>query len=335
MMRFPLLMLLSLLMGSTALAVAINGAGSTFAAPIYLKWMTEFQKKHPGDQLNYQGIGSGAGIQQMIAGTVDFAGSDDPISAEDAAKTKPILHIPVAMGAIVLSYHLVGDPEIKLDGLTLAKIFDGRIKNWNDPAIATLNSGLKLPAQPIVVVTRSDSSGSTAVFTDFLAKVSPEWVKKKGKTVKWFEGTLGAKGNAGVAGLVKQTPGAIGYVELVYAAESQLHYAIIKNQRGQFVKASTETVSAAATGTLAEAIAKEFKISITDSAVKSAYPISAFTWILLYQTMPKEKGMAMQEFAQWAMSEEAQAMGNAMNYAPVPKDIRSQAIKALTKITFD
>lgn len=334
-MKKSLVLALLTLFAQAGFAANINGAGSTFAEPIYSKWMTEFQKKDKGNQFNYQGIGSGAGIKQMLAGTVDFAGSDDPMSAEDAAKSKPVLHVPIAMGAVVVSYNLPGDPELKLDGEVMAHIFNGKIKKWNDPGIAALNKGLQLPDKEIVVVTRSDSSGTTAVFTDYLAKVSSDWQGKNGKTVNWFEGALGAKGNAGVAGLIKQTPGAFGYVELVYAAENKLPFALVKNRAGQFMKASTDSVSAAAAGISKEMASKQFKLSITNSAVKKAYPISAFTWMLIYETMPKEKGKAILDFSTWAMSEEAQKMAGAMNYAPVPKDIRAEAAKALAKIKLE
>lgn len=318
-----------------AQAVNINGAGSTFAEPIYSKWMSEFQKKNKGSQFNYQGIGSGAGIKQMLAGTVDFAGTDDPMNAEDTAKAKPVLHLPVAMGAVVVSYNLPEIPDLKLTGEVIAKIFNGTIKKWNDPALANLNKGAQLPDKPVVVVTRSDSSGTTAVFTDYLAKVNPEWVGKAGKTVNWFPAALGAKGNAGVTGLIKQTPGAIGYVELVYAAENKLPYATVQNKAGQYVKASTDSVSAAAAGTGKDMVAKQFKLSITNAPGKKAYPISAFTWMLIYETMPKEKGKAILDFSNWAMSEEAQKMAGAMNYAPVPKEIRAEATKALAKIKLE
>lgn len=319
-----------------ALAVDINGAGSTFAEPIYSAWFTEFQKHSKDDKFNYQGVGSGAGIKQMISGTVDFAGTDDPMNAEDSAKTKPVLHIPIAMGAVVVSYNVSGiKEELKLDGETIAKIFNGAIKKWNDPAIAALNKGVSLPDTGIVVITRSDSSGTTAVFSEYLSKVSKDWEGKNGKSVKWFEGSLGAKGNAGVAGLVKQTPGAVGYIELVYAVENKMPYATVKNKSGQFVKASTESVSAAAANTSKEAVKNNFKMSLTNSDQKKAYPIAAFTWMLVYETMPKAKGAAITNFAKWAMGEDAQKKVAAINYAPVPKDIRTEVVKALAKVKLE
>ncbi len=336
MRNFLFTLLITIGASSVATAVNINGAGSTFAEPIYSKWFTEFQKKSKEDKFNYQGIGSGAGIKQMISGTVDFAGSDDPMNAEDSAKTKPVLHIPIAMGAVVVTYSLAEvQKELKMNGEVLAKIFNGTIKKWNDPAIVALNKDVKLPDLAMVVVTRSDSSGTTAVFTDYLAKVSPDWQGKNGKTVNWFQGSLGAKGNAGVAGLVKQTPGALGYVELVYAAENKMPYASVQNKSGEFVKASTDSVSAAALGTTKEMIEKQFKVSITNSAQKKAYPIAAFTWMLIFEAMPKEKGGVIVNFAKWAMSEDAQKMAGVMNYAPVPKEIRTEATKAIGKVKLE
>lgn len=320
---------------SMASAASVNGAGSTFAEPIYSKWMSEFQKKNKSHRFNYQGIGSGAGMKQMVAGTVDFAGTDDPMSDAEAAKTKPVLHLPTALGAVVVSYNLEGNPALKLTGETLAKIFNGTIGKWNDPAIAASNPGIQLPDRAIVVVTRSDSSGTTAIFSDYLAKVSPDWVGKNGKTVKWFTSALGGKGNAGVAGLLKQTPGSIGYVELVYALENKLPFALIQNKAKHFVLPSVETVSAAAQGQTKELVKKGFKISLTNSAAKTAYPISAFTWMLIFETMPKEKGQAILDFAKFALSEEAQKMVSAINYAPLPKEVRSEALKALGKIKLE
>lgn len=335
-MRNLLTVLCFALASTAANAVEINGAGSTFAEPIYSAWFTEFQKHAKDNKFNYQGVGSGAGMKQMISGTVDFAGTDDPMNAEDSAKTKPVLHIPIAMGAIVVTYNVADvKEELKLDGETLAKIFNGTIKKWNDGAIANLNKGVKLPDTNIVVVTRSDSSGSTAVFSEYLAKVSKDWEGKNGKTVKWFEGSLGAKGNAGVAGLVKQTPGAVGYVELVYAVENKMPYASIKNKGGHFVKASSDSVSAAAAGMSKDAVKNNFKVSLTNSDQKKAYPISAFTWMLIYEAMPKAKGKAITDFAKWAMSEDAQKRAAAINYAPVPKEIRAEALKAIGKVKLE
>ena len=321
---------------ANASPVLVNGAGSTFAEPLYTKWNSVYQKKDPNSQFNYQGVGSGAGMKQLIAGTVDFAGSDDPMSAEDSAKAKSnVIHVPIAMGAVVASYNMDFKGKLRLSGPVLAKIFNGQIKKWDDKEIKELNPKLSLPNTDIAVVTRSDGSGTTAIFSDYLAKVSPDWVGKNGKTVNWFQGSLGAKGNAGVAGLIKQTPGAIGYVELVYALENKLAFAELKNKAGNFVDASAKTVSNAAQGITDEAIKKDFKISITDSAQKDAYPISAFTWMLVYGKMAKEKGASVVAYAKWTLSEDAQKVSEGINFAPVPKTLRAAALKSLEKVQLE
>lgn len=318
-------------------AVTINGAGSTFAEPIYSRWFSDFQKKDADAKFNYQGIGSGAGIKQLLQGTVDFAGSDDPMKDDEAAKAKaPVLHIPIAMGAVVVSYNLDEAKEpLKLSGEAIAEIFNGKITKWNDAKIAKLNPGAKLPDRAIMVATRSDGSGTTAVFSEYLSKISADWAGKNGKTVNWFAGSLGAKGNAGVAGLIKQNPGTIGYVELVYALENKLPFALVQNKKNEFVKASADSVSAAANGVKKEALEKQFKISITDSAQKGAYPISAFTWMLVFEKMPKDKGTPIVKFAKWALGDEAQKTATTINYAPVPKEIRGEVLKAIERIKLD
>lgn len=314
-------------------AITINGSGSTFAEPIYTRLFSDFQKKNTAAQFNYQGVGSGAGIKQLLEGTVDFAGSDDPMKAEDAAKAKEnVLHVPIAMGAVVVSYNAPITGTLKLTGTVIADIFSGKITKWNDAQIAKLNPSIKLPDLAIVVATRSDGSGTTAVFSEYLAKVSPDWVGKNGKTVKWFSGSLGAKGNAGVAGLIKQNPGTVGYVELVYAKENNLAYAQVENKKGEMIEASNASVSAAAEGIKKEAVENNFKISITDSAHKGAYPISSFTWMLIFEKMPKDKGTEIVKFSKWALSDEAQKTIGTINYSPVPKEIRAEALKAVQKI---
>lgn len=321
-------------MSSTASAnTLVNGAGSTFAEPVYTKWFNEYQKTEKEAQFNYQGIGSGAGIKQLIAGTVDFAGTDVPMNSEESTQAKnPVLHIPIAMGAVVVIYNIELKQALKLNGTVLADIFGGKITKWNDAKIQELNKGVALPDLAIAVSTRSDGSGTTAVFSEYLAAVSPEWVGKNGKTVNWFKGSLGGKGNAGVAGLVKQTPGAIGYVELVYALENKLAFADVQNKAGKFVTASAKTVSNAAAGVTKEALEKEFKVSLIDAKGKEAYPISAFTWMLVYDKMGKEKGTAVKKFATWAMGEKAQTIASEINYAPVPKDLRTAVLKKIEKI---
>lgn len=321
---------------ANASAAPLNGAGSTFAEPLYTKWFSVYQQTDKTSQFNYQGIGSGAGIKQLIAGTVDFAGSDDPMKDEDAAKLKAhVLHIPIAIGAVVVSYNLTLDKPLMLSGTVVAKIFNGTIKKWNDPEIIKLNPTAKLPALDISVATRADGSGTTAVFSEYLSKISPEWAGKNGKTVDWFKGSIAAKGNAGVAGLIKQTPGTIGYVELVYAVENKLAYASIQNKAGKFIEANSASVSAAAANVKAEALAKEFKISITNSADAKAYPISSFTWLLLVEKMPKDKGTALVQFARWSMATDAQKIASQINYSPVPEDIRKEVLKKLADVKFE
>ena len=316
-------------------ALTINGSGSTFAEPIYTRWFSDYQKKSTTAKFNYQGVGSGAGMKQMLEGTVDFAGSDDPLNSADAAKAKSnVLHIPIAMGAVVVSYNAPVTGTLRLSGPVIAKIFNGQITKWNDVAIAKLNPKMTLPDLAMVVATRSDGSGTTAVFSEYLSKVSPDWVKKNGKTVKWFSGSLGAKGNAGVAGLIKQNPGTIGYVELVYAKENKLAFATVENSKGEFIEATSASVSAAAEGIKAEAVKNHFKTSVTNSDHKGAYPISSFTWMLIFEKMPKEKGTEISQFAKWALGDEAQKTVGAINYSPVPKELRAEVLKEIATITF-
>ena len=322
--------------GSALAAVNINGAGSTFAEPLYTRWMSDFGKTDKAANFNYQGVGSGAGMKQLLEGTVDFAGSDDPMKAEDAAKAAAgVIHVPVAIGAVVVSYNLKLEKPLKLSGVATAKIFNGTITKWNDPEIVKLNPGLTLPNSPISVATRSDGSGTTAVFTEYLAKSSPEWTGKNGKSVKWFPQSLGAKGNAGVAGLIKQNSGTVGYVELVYALENKLPFAHLQNKAGEFVEASSKSASAAGNGIKKEALEKQFKVSLTDSAQKGAYPISAFTWMLVYDKMPKDKGTEIVKFAKWILSDAAQNTAATINYAAVPKDVRTEVLKSLEKVKLD
>ncbi len=309
----------------------INGAGATFPEPIYTKWFAEFKKAEPETSINYQGIGSGGGIKQLIAGTVDFAATDAPMKAEETKSLKtPVLHIPTVIGAVVVTYNLKLDKPLKLNGETIADIFAGKIKKWNDEKIVKLNPGLNLPKLAVVVATRADGSGTTAVFSDYLSKVSPEWKDKAGKTVDWFSGSVAAKGNAGVAGLVQQAEGAIGYVELVYALSNKLPMAHIQNKSGEFVEANTKSVSIAASGKIAKDMIKnDFKLSITNSEIKGAYPISSFTWFLISETMPKDKGAKIVKMLNWSLGKAGQDMAASMNFAPLPKEL---ADAALTKI---
>src|SRR5579864_8365393 len=283
--------------GATASAqMTINGAGATFPYPIYSKWFDAYAQVDPSVRFNYQSIGSGGGQKQILAETVDFGASDGPMSDENLAKAPgKLLHIPTVAGAVVVTYNLPDSPALKLDGDTVAGIFLGKITNWNDPAIAKLNPGVKLADADIAVVHRSDGSGTSYIFTDYLSKVSPEWAKEVGKNtaVKWLAG-LGAKGNEGVAGQVKQTPGAIGYVELIYAMQNKLSFADLKNADGSFVKASPEGVTAALS---AAQIPDDFRCPLVSAPGKDAYPISGATWLLVYEKQKDAaKGKKLVEF---------------------------------------
>src|SRR5258706_2189599 len=280
----------------------INGAGATFPYPIYSKWFDEYRKT-TGVQINYQSIGSGGGIRQVLEGTVDFGASDGPMTDEQLAQAKPpILHFPTVLGAVVATYNLPGVERLRLSPETLSGIFLGKITSWNDSAFAKDNPGTKFPAEPIVPVHRSDGSGTTYVFVDYLSKVSPEWSKSVGRStsVAWPVG-LGGKGNEGVTGLVKQTPNSIGYVELVYAVQNKLSYAEIRNRTGTFVTPTLQSVTAAASSASANMPA-DFRVSITDPAAADAYPIASFTWLLIPSTIADaEKGKALIAFLGWML----------------------------------
>ena len=315
-------------------AVTINGAGASFPYPIYSKWFAEYNKRNPDVRINYQSIGSGGGIRQLIKRTVDFGASDAPMKSNEVKKAKtPVIHVPTVLGAVTIAYNIELDKPLRLDGPAIADIFLGKIKKWNHPKLKALNPGVDLPDKSIVVAHRSDGSGTTAVFTDFLAKVSPEWKKNVGvgKALKWPTG-LGGKGNEGVAALVKQTPGAIGYIELVYALTNKLAVADVKNPSGNFVTPSPKTVSNAAAGVVQDMIKNDFKMSITNAKGKQAYPISTFTWILLYEEMPQQQGKNMKEFIKWALGEEGQRIAAELNYAPVPKELSQSVLQRVSKI---
>jgi phosphate transport system substrate-binding protein len=325
---------IGLLAGVSATASAqmmINGAGATFPYPIYSKWFDEYAKVDPSVRFNYQSIGSGGGQKQILAQTVDFGASDGPMSDDNLAKAPgKILHIPTVAGAVVLTYNLSGNPSLKLDGDTIAGIYLGQIKKWNDPKITALNPGAKLPDQDIVVVHRSDGSGTTFIFTDYLSKVSPEWKQKAGNntSVNWPAG-IGGKGNEGVSGQVKQTPGAIGYVELIYALQNKMPYADIKNAAGQFVKPTIESVTAA----LATAnIPDDFRFSMTNAPGKDAYPIAGATWLLVYeQQKDPAKGKKLVEFLKWALTK-GEGMVKELNYAPLPDEVQQRVLKRIDEI---
>jgi phosphate transport system substrate-binding protein len=309
----------------------INGAGATFPYPIYSKWFDEYAKVDPSVRFNYQSIGSGGGQKQILAQTVDFGASDGPMSDDNLIKAPgKILHIPTVAGAVVLTYNLAGNPSLKFDAETIGGIYLGEIKKWNDPKLSALNAGVKLPDEEIVVVHRSDGSGTTFIFTDYLSKVSAEWKQKVGNntSVNWPAG-IGGKGNEGVAGQVKQTPGAIGYVELIYAIQNKMSYADVKNSDGEFVKPTIDSVTAA----LATAnIPEDFRFSMTNAPGKGAYPICGATWLLVYeQQKDTAKGKKLVEFLKWALTK-GEGMTKDLNYAPLPEAVQQRVLKRIDEI---
>jgi phosphate transport system substrate-binding protein len=317
------------LMGQTTL----NGAGATFPYPMYSKWFSEYNKLHPDVQINYQSIGSGGGIRQVLNGTVDFGASDGPMSDEQLAQAKTkILHIPTVMGAVVPAYNIPGvSEEIKFTPEALAGIFLGKIQNWNDPAIAKVNPGINFPNQPIIVIYRSDGSGTTFIFTDYLSKISPDWNNTvgKGTSVKWQIG-MGGKGNEGVAGQVRQLSGSIGYVELIYAVQNKIAYGSVKDAAGNFVKASLDGVTEAAAS--AKAMPADFRVSITNAPGKTAYPISSFTWLLIpAQSKDPKKGKILADFLNWMVTD-GQKMTSQLSYAPLPDSVVEKVKAAIKQV---
>jgi len=310
-------------MGMTALAqgATLNGAGATFPYPIYSKWFYEYNKK-TGVRINYQSIGSGGGIRQVTEGTVDFGATDSIMTAEQMVKVKGgILHLPTVMGAVAMVYNLPGVASgLKLTPEVLSAIFMGNITQWNDPALKALNPGLELPSANITVVRRSDGSGTTNIFTDYLSKVSTAWASQvgKGTAVKWPVGG-GGKGNEGVAGLVKQIPGSIGYVEMAYAKQNKLAYAHLRNKAGNFVAPSVEGVTAAAAGALKN-MPSDFRVMITNQPGANSYPISGFTWLLVSPKYAASKGKDLVGFLNWAYGE-GMGMAPALDYAPLPDSL--------------
>ena len=310
----------------------VNGAGATFPNPMYQKWFSEYHKAHPDIQFNYQSIGTGGGIRQVLAQTVDFGASDGPMTDEQLsqAKTK-ILHIPTVMGAVVPAYNVPGvSGELKFTPEALAGIFLGKITTWNDPAIAKVNPGVSLPNQSIIVVHRSDGSGTTYIFTDYLSKVSSEWQNGPGKgtSVKWPVG-LGGKGNEGVAGMIRQMQGGIGYIELIYAVQNKIDYGSVKNVGGAFVKASLESVTAAAASV--KSMPADFRVSITNAPGKDAYPISSFTWLLIPEKSKEAaKGKILADFLTW-MVDDGQKMTADLTYAPLPGSV-AEKVKGTIKL---
>lgn len=317
-----------------ASAETINAAGATFPAPIYQKWFEEFHKAHSDIQINYQAIGSGGGIRQLTEGTVDFGASDMPMTEEQMSKVTKfkVLHFPTVIGGIVPTYNVPGAANLKFSGATLAGIYLGSIKKWNDAALKKENPGVNLPNDDITVVHRSDGSGTSFVFTDYLSKVSPEWKSKVGAntSVNWPVG-LGGKGNEGVAGLVKQTPDSIGYVELIYAAQNKMEYGSLKNAAGNFVKADVASVTDAAAGA-AKDMPADFRVSITNAPGKDAYPISSFTWLLIPDKISDAtKKKSIIEFLQWMLTT-GQADAPGLSYAPLPKQVVAKEQKQIALI---
>jgi len=320
------------LWGGSALAqLTMTGAGATFPYPIYSKWFDEYAKVDPSVRFNYQSIGSGGGQKQIIAQTVDFGATDGPMSDQNLAKAPgKILHIPTVAGAVVITYNLPGNPTLKLDGPTISNIFLGNITSWSDPAIAGQNPGVTLPNSDIIVVHRSDGSGTSYIFTDYLSKVSADWKSKVGTNtaVKWPTG-LGAKGNEGVSGQIEQTPGALGYVELIYATQNKMPVAQLKNASGAYVAATTETVTAALA---AAQIPDDFRFSMTDAPGANSYPIAGVTWLLVYQKQDNaDKGKKMVEFLKWALTT-GEDMAAPLDYAPLPQALRDRVLKRISEI---
>lgn len=320
--------------GQASAETLINGAGATFPYPLYSKWFNEYAKVDPSVKFNYQSIGSGGGIKQIKAQTVDF-GASDKFLTDDDLKTAPgkLLHIPTVMGAVVVTYNIPGVAKgLKLNSEDVANIYLGKITMWNDPKIADDNKGVNLPAKPIIVVHRSDGSGTTSIFTDYLTGVNAEWAQKvgMGASVKWPVG-LGGKGNEGVAGQVKTTPYTIGYVELAYAFENKLPYAFLKNKAGIFVEPSIQSTSAAAAAA-AKQMPADYRISLVNQPGKDAYPVAGFTWLLVYEQQKDAlKGKKIVEFLKWSMTK-GQKMAAPMLYAPLPANVVKMVEKTIKTI---
>lgn len=315
----------------------LNGAGATFPYPIYSKWFSEYHKAHPEIQINYQSIGSGGGIRQVTEGTVDFGASDMPMTDEQLKDAKgklqtEVLNIPTVLGAVVPVYNIPGvSAELKFTPHMLAGIYLGRITNWNDKAISEANPGVNFPNQEIVVVHRSDGSGTTFIWTDYLSKISPDWKSEvgSGTSVRWPKG-MGGKGNEGVAGSVRLLPGSIGYVELIYAIQNKIPYGSVRNSTGAFLKASLEGVTAAAAS--APKMPPDFRVSITNAPGKDAYPISSFTWMLIpLHSKDPAKGKILADFLNWMVSD-GQSMTSALDYAPLPVNVAAKVKQTIQQV---
>lgn len=311
----------------------LNGAGATFPNPMYSKWFSEYHKIHADVQVNYQAIGSGGGIRQVLAGTVDFGASDMPMTDKQLQEAKAkILNIPTVLGADVPAYNIPGvTAEVKFTPEALAGIFLGKISKWNDKAITSANPGVNLPDQTIIVVHRTDGSGTTFIWVDYLSKISPEWKSQVGAdtSVKWPIG-MGGLHNDGVAGLIRQLPGSIGYVELIYAVQNNIMYGSVQNSSGVFVKASLESVTAAAAS--APKMPPDFRVSITNAPGKDAYPISSFTWLLIpAQSKDPSKGKILADFLNWMVTD-GQKMTSALTYAPLPDNVAAKVKEAIKQV---
>jgi phosphate transport system substrate-binding protein len=333
MRRIMLLLLCVVLPVAVFGQTTLNGAGATFPNPMYSKWFSEYHKLHPEVQINYQPIGSGGGIRQVIAGTVDFGASDMPMTDDQLREAKfKVLNIPTVLGAVVPAYNIPGvTGEVKFTPDALAGIFLGRITKWNDKAIASANPGVNLPNQDILVVHRSDGSGTSFIWTDYLSKVSAEWKNQvgSGTSVKWPIG-LGGKGNEGVAGSIRQLQGSIGYVELIYAVQNNISYGSVRNAAGNFVKASLEGVTAAAAA--APKMPADFRVSITNAPGKESYPISSFTWLLIpAQSKDPAKGKILADFLNWMVTD-GQKMTAALTYAPLPENVVEKVKEAIKQV---
>jgi phosphate transport system substrate-binding protein len=336
-LAFVAILLIALALWSPGHAknIELIGAGATFPYPLYSK-MFDVYNKEVGVKVNYQAIGSGGGIRQLINKTVDFGGSDAIMSDKDlTAAAAPVLHIPTCAGAVVISYNLSGNPQLRFTPDVIADIFLGKISKWNDRRLSEINPGAKLPHMNITVVHRSDGSGTTFIFSDYLSKVSPEWKEKVGlgTSLNWPTG-LGGKGNPGVAGLVQQTPGSIGYVELIYALQNKMPYGVVKNKNGKFVTATIATTSLAADTNLPD----DMKVSLTDSDAPEGYPISGFTWILVYKDQSygdrtEEKVKDLVKLLWW-MTHEGQKYAEALHYAPLSKRAVEKAERLIKSISY-
>ena len=321
--------------GSGSPSVSLHGAGATFPNPLYQKWLSEYGKLHPNVRIDYQSIGSGGGIKQLKEQTVDFGASDAPMKDEDLkAAPGEILHIPTVLGAVIITYNLEGqNAPLRFSPEVVADIFLGKIKKWNDPKIAADNPGVTLPSSDITVVTRSDGSGTSAVFTDYLSKVSPEWKEKvgTGTSPRWPVGISG-KGNEGVTGSVKNTPNTIGYIELAYAVQNKLPVAHIKNSSGNYIEPSIDAVTAAAAGSAANT-PEDLRVSITNASGPQAYPISSYTYILVYKNQKDAgKGKALVDFLWWGIHD-GEAFAKELQYAPLPADIVKRAEAKISSVT--